>query len=70
MSQRREKRLRQMEKRITALEALAATPTFIQKVDFMDAPYIPAAPSPHRGFLRCMADFFHKTVLKVGESGK
>lgn len=62
MSQRREKRLRQMEKRIAALEALAATPTFIQKVDFMDAPYIPAAPSPHRGFLQRAADFFRGTT--------
>ena len=67
MSQRREKQLRQLERRVSALENQAAArqreaermwQIHIQPAEIvMDAPYTPA-PAQNRSILRRIADFF------------
>lgn len=62
MSQRREKRLRQLERRVSDLEKLAAMPTMVIRTESapakvtMDAEWMPA--KPKRGILQRIADFF------------
>lgn len=68
MSQRREKKLRQLERRVSALENQAAArkredermwQIHIQPAESaVDAEWIPAKPRPKRGILRRIADFF------------
>lgn len=62
MSQRREKRLRQLERRVSALEHLAAAPTMVINTESkpawmpMDAEWMPS--KPERGILQRIVDFF------------
>lgn len=62
MSQRREKRLRQLERRVSDLEHLAAMPTVVIRTEnesarmAMDAEWAPAGPK--RSILQRIVDFF------------
>ncbi len=62
MSARREKRLRQLERRVSALENLAAMPTMVIKAESdpagmsTDVKWMPT--KPKRGILQQIMDFF------------